>query len=1253
MNMNMLNNSTMLMNIMPEVEQIISQLERGTLVTRYYPRKRPEKKTLMIRRETRQILWARTPNTKTFEGAVEMREVKEIRLGKCSKDFEKWPEEIKRIEQMRCFIVFYGSEFKLKSLSIVAFSEKECELWVRGLRHLVPDTINASYPLQVERWLRKEFYAMENSKEIVTLKDLKGFLPRINCKLSTNKLRELFQEVDTRKRNELGFDDFAELYHRLMFDEGTFRESVEDYCENGQNGIVSVQQLTNFLIKEQGEKRVEEKQVSSHMRDYLQDPQRNVEEPFFTAREFMDFLFSKQNELWDKAFDNIYQDMSRPLSHYWIASSHNTYLTGDQFSSESSVEAYVRCLRMGCRCIELDCWDGPDGKPIIYHGHTLTTRIKFLDVVKIIKEHAFVVSDFPVILSIEDNCSLPQQRNMAVTMQEVFGDMLLVQPVAKHETRLPSPYSLRHKIILKHKKLPEGGDEASVMMKPEQGKEMDLRNTVKNGILYLEDPVDKKWNPHFFFLTHHKLFYTDSFEGGPDADEGEDDEAEPQTFLKLKEGVPNDELHFGEKWFHGKLLGGRAEAEDLLRRYSHLGDGTFLVRESETFVGDYSLSFWRQGKVNHCRIRSKQDKGQIKFFLIDKNCFDSLYSLITHYRNHSLRSQEFLITLQEPVPQPNKHEGQPWYYPQASRSYAEELLKRVPLDGAFLVRPSLKDNNTFAISFRAERRMIKHCCIKREGRLYTIGTMQFESLVELINYYERHYLYRKVKLRIPITEELLNSTPMDSMDDGLASATPGYIDPSSFTSKITVKAIFDYQAKQDDELSFCKHAIITNVNKQDGGWWRGDYGGKRQHWFPSSYVEDVEPQQERDDSSGDSMLLGSLQKGSLDVMGAVVEIVEVSGGAVTGLEWVLRIQNPNRCTSFEVACQSRDQALEWMAAIERTAQSASFRENQNREMEKTWRVAKEISSLIIYCRSVAFNMERIKKKGFIYNEMSSFPETKAEKIMCQQESKFFYKYHQHQLSRVYPKGQRIDSSNYNPVPVWNAGCQMVALNYQTADKPMQINQCKFRLNGGCGYLLRPDAMFGADCDAPQAAATESIAIALRVIGARHLLRSGRGTASPFVEIEVLGADCDHGVKLTTKTVADNGLNPVWNDFCDFDVHKPELAMLRFVVQDEDMFGDKNFIGQATYPIVALRTGYRSVPLKNGFSEDIELSTLLVHLRIRTLSERRNEKSLRSNSTSSTVTLGSNSSSNRTHLQTVSLSSLSSDHSEFTFADSSC
>jgi len=41
----------------------------------------------------------------------------------------------------------------------------------------------------------------------------------------------------------------------------------------------------------------------------------------------------------------------------------------------------------------VDCWDGPDGYPIIYHGHTLTSRIRFLDVLKAIKDHAWAASE--------------------------------------------------------------------------------------------------------------------------------------------------------------------------------------------------------------------------------------------------------------------------------------------------------------------------------------------------------------------------------------------------------------------------------------------------------------------------------------------------------------------------------------------------------------------------------------------------------------------------------------------------------------------------------------------------------------------------------------------------------------------------------------------------------------------------------------------------------------------------------------------
>jgi hypothetical protein len=50
--------------------------------------------------------------------SVDMREVKEVRVGKCFKDFDRWPEESGRVDAARCFIVLYGSEFKLKTLSI-------------------------------------------------------------------------------------------------------------------------------------------------------------------------------------------------------------------------------------------------------------------------------------------------------------------------------------------------------------------------------------------------------------------------------------------------------------------------------------------------------------------------------------------------------------------------------------------------------------------------------------------------------------------------------------------------------------------------------------------------------------------------------------------------------------------------------------------------------------------------------------------------------------------------------------------------------------------------------------------------------------------------------------------------------------------------------------------------------------------------------------------------------------------------------
>ncbi|KAJ2891858.1 1-phosphatidylinositol 4,5-bisphosphate phosphodiesterase delta-1, partial [Coemansia aciculifera] len=150
-------------------------------------------------------------------------------------------------------------------------------------------------------------------------------------------------------------------------------------------------------------------------------------------------------------------NMDMPLNQYYVSTSHNTYLVGDQIVGTSKVEGYVRALLRGCRCIEVDCWDGGYGEPVVSHGHTLTTRILFEDVIIAVSHYAFAVSPYPVILSFETHCSLPQQVRMATILKKHLGAMLVVAPVGgEHEYELPSPNDLKYRIIVKNKVLDPG-----------------------------------------------------------------------------------------------------------------------------------------------------------------------------------------------------------------------------------------------------------------------------------------------------------------------------------------------------------------------------------------------------------------------------------------------------------------------------------------------------------------------------------------------------------------------------------------------------------------------------------------------------------------------------------------------------------------------------------------------------------------------------------------------------------------------------
>ncbi|XP_069373460.1 1-phosphatidylinositol 4,5-bisphosphate phosphodiesterase delta-3-A [Paralichthys olivaceus] len=350
------------------------------------------------------------------------------------------------VPEGRCLtVVFKGPR---KSLDLLCQSQEEAQHWARGIRKLQGRVENMSQKEKLDHWIHAYLSrADQNHDDKMSYEEVQTLLQMINIDLSDQYARSLFQKCDRSADGRLDHGEI-EVFCRELLRRPELDTVFIRYSANGC--VLSTVDLRDFL-KDQGEDasliHAQSLILTYELNEWAQKNQ------FMTPNGFTMYMLSKENCAFNPEHARVYQDMKHPLAHYFISSSHNTYLTKDQLTGDSSTEPYIRALNHGCRCVELDCWDGDKGEPVIYHGHTLTSKIPFVEVIAVINEYAFKASPYPLILSLENHCSVEQQTVMAQQLRSILGDKLLTKPIGGLDPHsLPSPEDLKGKILVKGKK---------------------------------------------------------------------------------------------------------------------------------------------------------------------------------------------------------------------------------------------------------------------------------------------------------------------------------------------------------------------------------------------------------------------------------------------------------------------------------------------------------------------------------------------------------------------------------------------------------------------------------------------------------------------------------------------------------------------------------------------------------------------------------------------------------------------------------
>ncbi|KAG7493157.1 1-phosphatidylinositol 4,5-bisphosphate phosphodiesterase eta-2-like [Solea senegalensis] len=433
------------------VERCMCTMQTGTQMTKLKGKKKGLVRFFYLDEHKSCIRWR--PSKKHDKAKISIDSIHEVCEGKKSEIFRRYADN--RFDPNCCFSVYYGE--RVKSLDLVSTNAEEARTWVTGLKYLLAGISDEDSLARSLTWLQQTFSeADKNGDGTLSIGEVHQLLHKLNVNLPKQKVRQMFQEADTdENQGSLAFEEFCSFYKLISTRRDLYLIMIS---YSNQKEVLDLHDLAHFLENEQKMRGLAKEYLVDIVAKFEPCPE-NLQRMVLGIDGFTNYMRSPAGDIFNPEHHQVNQDMTQPLCNYFIATSHNTYLTGDQLLSQSRVEMYAYVLQAGCRCVEVDCWDGPDGEPIIHHGYTLTSKILFKDVIETINKYAFTKSQYPVILSIENHCSVPQQKKMAECLKEVLQDKLDLSTVNVHDTKkLPSPETLKGKVLVKGKKLPANLD---------------------------------------------------------------------------------------------------------------------------------------------------------------------------------------------------------------------------------------------------------------------------------------------------------------------------------------------------------------------------------------------------------------------------------------------------------------------------------------------------------------------------------------------------------------------------------------------------------------------------------------------------------------------------------------------------------------------------------------------------------------------------------------------------------------------------